>query len=349
MIKSYGFYSSFCIWVWGCCHVEGRYPVFTQLPRVYVMAEDSSTNNKHYFSSSSLSCSSSLSSTCTNVVDVVHHRQQLQRQQVHQLSSSLLSGNIDCSAGKAIQEFIQTEYMFKKVVTPSDVGKLSRLVIPKKYAETYFPLDSTANEKGGVLLNFEDRNGKPWRFKYCYWNKSQSYVMTKGWIQFVKEKNLNAGDVISFGRGATEPYKDRFYIDWSCRRRPNSSDLSLHHPSSDPFSNIPRTVIPWGTTNHAVTSRLLPSSSTASCGNRSNIIVGDNNHGPQPDVYLTSVPSQPINTRMSDEQAHRQHVGLMQHYLGGDSHNNMVTILDSVPVINGRAAAKRVRLFGVSV
>ncbi|KAL0372881.1 UNVERIFIED_CONTAM: B3 domain-containing protein [Sesamum calycinum] len=69
--------------------------------------------------------------------------------------------------------------MFDKVVTPSDVGKLNRLVIPKQHAEKYFPLDSSTNEKG-LLLNFEDRNGKPWRFRYSYWNSSQSYVMTKG-------------------------------------------------------------------------------------------------------------------------------------------------------------------------
>lgn len=85
------------------------------------------------------------------------------------------------------RESIEREHMFDKVVTPSDVGKLNRLVIPKQHAERYFPLDSSSNEKG-LLLNFEDRNGKPWRFRYSYWNSSQSYVMTKGWSRFVKEK-----------------------------------------------------------------------------------------------------------------------------------------------------------------
>uniref|UniRef100_A0A0D3F8Z1 TF-B3 domain-containing protein n=1 Tax=Oryza barthii TaxID=65489 RepID=A0A0D3F8Z1_9ORYZ len=59
-------------------------------------------------------------------------------------------------------EVVEKEHMFDKVVTPSDVGKLNRLVIPKQYAEKYFPLDAAANEKG-LLLNFEDRAGKPWR------------------------------------------------------------------------------------------------------------------------------------------------------------------------------------------
>ncbi|XP_061340903.1 B3 domain-containing transcription factor NGA1 isoform X2 [Gastrolobium bilobum] len=112
----------------------------------------------------------------------------------------------------------EKEHMFDKVVTPSDVGKLNRLVIPKQHAEKYFPLDSSTNEKG-LLLNFEDRNGKLWRFRYSYWNSSQSYVMTKGWSRFVKEKKLDAGDVVSFQRGVGELYRHRLFIDW--RRRPD--------------------------------------------------------------------------------------------------------------------------------
>ncbi|KAL5572245.1 hypothetical protein UlMin_021842 [Ulmus minor] len=113
----------------------------------------------------------------------------------------------------------QREHMFDKVVTPSDVGKLNRLVIPKQHAEKYFPLDSSSNEKG-LLLNFEDRNGKSWRFRYSYWNSSQSYVMTKGWSRFVKEKKLDAGDIVSFERGVGELGKGHLYIDW--RRRPHA-------------------------------------------------------------------------------------------------------------------------------
>lgn len=114
---------------------------------------------------------------------------------------------------------IEKEHMFDKVVTPSDVGKLNRLVIPKQHAERYFPLDSTATEKG-LLLNFEDRQGKTWRFRYSYWNSSQSYVITKGWSRFVKEKRLDAGDIVSFQRGLGESAKDRLFIDWR-RRRPD--------------------------------------------------------------------------------------------------------------------------------
>ncbi|KAK7268376.1 hypothetical protein RIF29_21074 [Crotalaria pallida] len=103
------------------------------------------------------------------------------------------------------------ELLFEKTVTPSDVGKLNRLVIPKQHAEKHFPLGdggaspssaavSVAAAAKGVLLNFEDGGGKVWRFRYSYWNSSQSYVLTKGWSRFVKEKSLKAGDAVRFYR-----------------------------------------------------------------------------------------------------------------------------------------------------
>ncbi|KAK1386921.1 AP2/ERF and B3 domain-containing transcription factor RAV1-like [Heracleum sosnowskyi] len=109
------------------------------------------------------------------------------------------------------------EHLFEKTVTPSDVGKLNRLVIPKQHAEKNFPLQNETTSKG-VLLNFEDLNGKVWRFRYSYWNSSQSYVLTKGWSRFVKEKGLKAGDVVSFMK-STGPDKQLF-IDWKERNAP---------------------------------------------------------------------------------------------------------------------------------
>ncbi|KAL5061375.1 hypothetical protein RYX36_032979 [Vicia faba] len=128
-----------------------------------------------------------------------------------------------------VEEEVEKEHMFDKVVTPSDVGKLNRLVIPKQHAEKYFPLDSSTNEKG-LLLNFEDRNGKMWRFRYSYWNSSQSYVMTKGWSRFVKEKKLDAGDIVSFHRGRAELYRHRLYIDYRPRSHTHSPYSQHHHP-----------------------------------------------------------------------------------------------------------------------
>ncbi|CAL0316816.1 unnamed protein product [Lupinus luteus] len=99
------------------------------------------------------------------------------------------------------------EVLFEKTVTPSDIGKLNRLVIPKQQAEKHFPLcggnsTSAAAAAKGVLLNFEDVGGKVWRFRYSYWNSSQSYVLTKGWTRFVKEKSLKAGDAVRFYRSS---------------------------------------------------------------------------------------------------------------------------------------------------
>ncbi|KAJ6958246.1 AP2/ERF and B3 domain-containing transcription factor [Populus alba x Populus x berolinensis] len=103
--------------------------------------------------------------------------------------------------------------LFQKELTPSDVGKLNRIVIPKKYAIKYFPRISesaeeveAADKMDGVMLAFHDKSMKLWKFRYCYWKSSQSYVFTRGWNRFVKEKKLKANDTISFSlceRGET--------------------------------------------------------------------------------------------------------------------------------------------------
>ncbi|CAL9131696.1 unnamed protein product [Musa acuminata var. zebrina] len=116
--------------------------------------------------------------------------------------------------GEQIEPRRQREHMFEKSLTPSDVGKLNRLVIPKQQAEKYFPLAGDSGEKD-LLLNFEDEAGKPWMFRYSYWSSSQSYVLTKGWSRFVKEKKLDAGDVVLFER--LRAGGDRLYI--GCRRQ----------------------------------------------------------------------------------------------------------------------------------
>ncbi|XP_062232054.1 AP2/ERF and B3 domain-containing protein Os05g0549800-like [Phragmites australis] len=114
------------------------------------------------------------------------------------------------------------EHLFDKTVTPSDVGKLNRLVIPKQHAEKHFPLQlpaaaAVSGECKGFLLNFEDATGKVWRFRYSYWNSSQSYVLTKGWSRFVKEKGLQAGDAVGFYRSAGK----QLFID--CKLRPKTT------------------------------------------------------------------------------------------------------------------------------
>ncbi|OWM73437.1 hypothetical protein CDL15_Pgr026536 [Punica granatum] len=101
---------------------------------------------------------------------------------------------------------ISCRQLFHKELTPSDVGKLNRLVIPKKYAVKHFPciMESRNGHEGrenyvdDTELVFHDRLMKVWKFRYCYWKSSQSFVFTRGWNQFVREKELRAKDVVTF-------------------------------------------------------------------------------------------------------------------------------------------------------
>ncbi|OEL32198.1 B3 domain-containing protein [Dichanthelium oligosanthes] len=237
---------------------------------------------------------------------------------------------------------VEKEHMFDKVVTPSDVGKLNRLVIPKQHAEKYFPLDAAANEKG-LLLSFEDRTGKPWRFRYSYWNSSQSYVMTKGWSRFVKEKRLDAGDTVSFGRGVGEAARGRLFIDW--RRRPDPPLQYQYHRL--PLPSVP--YAPWAHAHHP-----------AAVGATARTTV----------LHLPPSPS-------SLYDSHGRHVGYDAYGAGSrqllfyrphphphqQQHPQATVVLDSVPVriptTPGQhaeppppvasSASKRVRLFGVNL
>ncbi|KAE8720916.1 AP2/ERF and B3 domain-containing transcription factor [Hibiscus syriacus] len=113
------------------------------------------------------------------------------------------------SMGVHIKEGLIYKQMFGKELTPSDVGKLNRLVVPKKHAVKYFPpvLGDEKENNDGVIgdgksndveLVFYDKFMRLWKFRYCYWASSQSFVFTRGWSRFLKEKELKANDVISF-------------------------------------------------------------------------------------------------------------------------------------------------------
>ncbi|KAI4313966.1 hypothetical protein L6164_026909 [Bauhinia variegata] len=153
-------------------------------------------------------------------------------------------GTVDGSGIRTDRVQKAREQLFEKVVTPSDVGKLNRLVIPKQHAEKHFPLQkgsaSAACATKGVLLNFEDVGEKVWRFRYSYWNSSQSYVLTKGWSRFVKEKNLKAGDTVNFYR-STGPDK-QLYIDWKTRQHDcnnNSNTSNFLNPVEPVVQPVP--------------------------------------------------------------------------------------------------------------
>lgn len=117
-----------------------------------------------------------------------------------QTSAGLSAAKMCSNEGTSIKQ------LFQKELTPSDVGKLNRLVIPKKYAVKYFPhisANTTENvervdDDRDVKLVFFDKMMRQWKFRYCYWKSSQSYVFTRGWNRFVKEKQLKANDTIAF-------------------------------------------------------------------------------------------------------------------------------------------------------
>ncbi|KAJ9148176.1 hypothetical protein P3X46_030256 [Hevea brasiliensis] len=252
---------------------------------------------------------------------------------------------------------IGKEHMFDKVVTPSDVGKLNRLVIPKQHAEKYFPLDSSTNEKG-LLLNFEDRTGKAWRFRYSYWNSSQSYVMTKGWSRFVKEKKLDAGDVVSFQRGVGETGKDHFYIDWRCRS--DAQDLTSHnhhhrhrqhhHSSSTPWSPLLMRppAVPMMPRDHI---HLLNPNRNAyyNCvGGGSSYGYGYNSSN-YSNVGAKPYPSSGTILYMGSAAPQQVGMGMVQWQQPGGGGIVEPMVYESVPVVQGKAAAKRLRLFGVNM
>nr|GEZ08267.1 AP2/ERF and B3 domain-containing transcription factor At1g50680-like [Tanacetum cinerariifolium] len=93
--------------------------------------------------------------------------------------------------------------LFKKELTPSDVGNLNRLVIPKKFAMAYFPRvpdndHSNRFVNDEVILPFYDVDSKLWKFRYSYCKSSRIFVFSRGWNRFVKEKKLTAKDKINF-------------------------------------------------------------------------------------------------------------------------------------------------------
>ncbi|XP_076942850.1 uncharacterized protein LOC143612861 [Bidens hawaiensis] len=288
-----------------------------------------------------------------------------------------IDGDGDQQSGGGMMMMVEREHMFDKVVTPSDVGKLNRLVIPKQHAERYFPLDSSTNDKG-LLLNFEDRNGKPWRFRYSYWNSSQSYVMTKGWSRFVKDKKLDAGDIVSFQRGVGGSAKDRLFIDW--RHRPDAPPPPYHLPSNLSFPlphhqfSFRNNIHPWNPV--FLQSQPAPSRSHSNLMLQPSSYRYGNTSGPYHNIGTGSVVNVNQGGSGSGSLVYfrsggsggipQQHVDMMHINrrpgvgIGMDppalpppppqqQQPPPSVVFESVPVVHGKAAAKRLRLFGVNM
>lgn len=111
--------------------------------------------------------------------------------------------------------------LFEKVLSPSDAGRIGRLVLPKACAEVYFDvyLDSVYKrfpcncgiydelvyefqaflprilQSEGVPLQFQDIMGNEWTFQFRFWpnNNSRMYVL-EGVTPCIQSLQLNAGD-----------------------------------------------------------------------------------------------------------------------------------------------------------
>jgi hypothetical protein len=229
------------------------------------------------------------------------------------------------------------------------VGKLNRLVIPKQHAEKFFPLDAAANEKG-LLLSFEDRTGKPWRFRYSYWNSSQSYVMTKGWSRFVKEKRLDAGDTVSFCRGAGEAARDRLFIDW--KRRADSRDPHRMPRLPLPMAPVASPYGPWG---GGAGGFFIPTAPPATLYEHHRFRQGldfrnINAAAPARQLLFFGSAGMPPRASMPPPPPPQPPHNIMMVQPSPVVTAGLPMVLDSVPLVNSpTAAAKRVRLFGVNL
>ncbi|GAB4831288.1 hypothetical protein Ancab_005302 [Ancistrocladus abbreviatus] len=88
--------------------------------------------------------------------------------------------------------------LFEKMLSASDAGRIGRLVLPKKCAETYFPPISLPE---GLPLRVQDVKGKEWVFQFRFWpnNNSRMYVL-EGITPCIQSMQLQAGDVVTFSR-----------------------------------------------------------------------------------------------------------------------------------------------------
>nr|GEY65970.1 hypothetical protein [Tanacetum cinerariifolium] len=161
--------------------------------------------------------------------------------------------------------------------------------------------------------------------------------MTKGWSRFVKEKKLDAGDIVSFQRGVGATSKDRLFID--CRRRVNPSSPS-HQLSSSNLSLIH----PW----NPLVLQSFPAK------RNSNMILQPPNNNL---FYNTNWDGNKLDRSRSFYfgpsvfGAQQQHVQMMQRngFGFGDGVDPPPTSPSPTQPVHGKSFGKRLRLFGVNM
>ncbi|XP_074324359.1 AP2/ERF and B3 domain-containing transcription factor At1g51120-like [Apium graveolens] len=105
------------------------------------------------------------------------------------IADSLSCRSVNIFEAQRQQDCTRTR-LFEKVLTPSDVGRLSRIGIPKIYASC-FSCDSHE-------LALYDQSMTLWNFRYGVCKGSNSHVLSSGWKDFVQAKDLRSADKVIF-------------------------------------------------------------------------------------------------------------------------------------------------------
>ncbi|KAL3686329.1 hypothetical protein R1sor_008903 [Riccia sorocarpa] len=115
-------------------------------------------------------------------------------------SASVRAAHSQCPAASEGQsklsnrrEMGNIQYLLQKMLKPSDVGNLGRIVLPKKDAESHLPW---LGAREGIAFQCEDYDtGDKLNLRYRFWpnNKSRMYLL-ENTGEFVKKHNLEEGD-----------------------------------------------------------------------------------------------------------------------------------------------------------
>lgn len=84
----------------------------------------------------------------------------------------------------------QREVVFKKILSPTDIRY--RLYIPRPHAARFRP---PAN--GSEVITFSDAQTNRLRWPMRFRTSGRNAYLARGWIQFVREKQLEQGDTIT--------------------------------------------------------------------------------------------------------------------------------------------------------
>ncbi|KAJ7952562.1 AP2/ERF and B3 domain-containing transcription factor [Quillaja saponaria] len=129
-----------------------------------------------------------------------------------------ISYHFPTMGAQASNHDISCQFLFQKELTCSDVDHPS-LLIPKKFAVEYFcptvGINSVEGEDWGrnITLTFHDKHFLSWNFRYSYWKSTGSFLLSKGWGQFIKMYKLKPGDTVFFFRCSyPEVGDEEFYM-----------------------------------------------------------------------------------------------------------------------------------------